>query len=87
MSGRKLMWVAWPSFLAASLLQLVVFAVVDPLELHGLPPVVHGSRQAVYASAFFLFWGVAMLSSAMTAWLGLSGMRPERSEPERGRLL
>jgi hypothetical protein len=72
MSGRKLMWVAWPSFLAACVLQLLVFAVVDPLEVHALQAVAHVSRQAVYAGAFFVFWAVALFSSALTAWLGLA---------------
>lgn len=77
MSARKLMGIAWPSFLAACLLQLVVFAFVDPLEVHGLQQLARGSRQAVYAGAFFLFWAAAMLSSAMTAWLGPAGAPAE----------
>lgn len=71
MVGRKLMWIAWPAFLSACLLQLVVFALVDPLELHWFGRDLTWSRQAVYAAAFFLFWGAAMLSSALTTLLGM----------------
>jgi hypothetical protein len=68
--GRSLMTIAWPAFLAACLLQMVVFALVDPLELAWGGQAPPWSRQAVYAMAFFLFWGAAMLSSAMTLLLG-----------------
>jgi hypothetical protein len=63
------MWIAWPAFLSACLLQLVVFAVVDPLELHWFGRELAWSRQAVYAAGFFLFWGATMLSSALTTLL------------------
>ena len=55
MNGRKLMGIAWPSFLAACVLKAVVFAVVDPLELHWSGQEQAWSRQAVYAGAFFVF--------------------------------
>ena len=70
MNGRKLMWIAWPSFLAACVLQMVVFALVDPLELQWAGRELAWSRQAVYAGAFFLFWAATLLSSALTSLLG-----------------
>jgi hypothetical protein len=66
----KLMSIAWPAFLAACALQLVVFAVVDPMELHWFGHPLPWSRQAVYAAAFFVFWGCSALASMMTALLG-----------------
>lgn len=69
MSGRKLMFIAWPAFLGACLLELLVFGVVDPQDVH-LPGQVSGwSRQAVYTAAFFAFWAVCVASSALTALL------------------
>ncbi|WBY02483.1 hypothetical protein PE066_02795 [Ramlibacter tataouinensis] len=69
MNGRKLMWIAWPSFLAACMLQMLVFALVDPLELNWAGRELAWSRQAVYAGGFFLFWAATLLSSALTALL------------------
>jgi len=69
MLGRKLMCVAWPAFLAACLLQVVVFAIVDPLDLHWFGQELVWSRQAVYAGGFFLFWGAALVASTLTALL------------------
>ncbi|HYF42989.1 MAG TPA: hypothetical protein VEA35_11175 [Ramlibacter sp.] len=69
MLARKLMWIAWPGFIAACALQVVVFALVDPLELEWAGHSLGWTRQAVYAAAFFLFWFAGMLSSALTALL------------------
>ena len=33
MWNQKLMWVVWPAFLAACILELVVFAMVDPQDM------------------------------------------------------
>ena len=69
MLGRKLMTIAWPAFLAACVLQALVFSVVDPLELHWGGHSLAWSRQAVYALGFVLFWLAAMFSSALTVLL------------------
>ncbi|HYD76992.1 hypothetical protein [Ramlibacter sp.] len=79
MNGRKLMWIAWPSFLAACVLQGVVFALVDPLELQWAGRDAAWSRQAVYAGAFFVFWAATLLSSALTALLGLPSAEVNRA--------
>ncbi len=70
MWANRLMWVAWPAFLVAAVLEMVVFAMVDPGDLHWLggEPVTW-SRQAIYTVAFFLFWVAAMASSALTILL------------------
>lgn len=64
------MWIAWPGFLVAAVLEMLVFALVDPAELHGPNGGPLGwSRAGVYTAAFFAFWGAAMASSALTALL------------------
>jgi hypothetical protein len=64
-------WVlaAWTSFLSASLLEAVVFALVDPGEIHWIGHLVLPSRQSVYTVAFFLFWMQGMLCASLTLWL------------------
>lgn len=64
------MWIAWPAFLAACLLQAVVFAFVDPFDIEWARDARVGSRQSVYAISFFIFWAIAMLSSGLTLLLG-----------------
>jgi len=69
MRARLFMALAWPAFIAACLLQAVVFAFVDPHELHWAGRDLAWSRQAVYAAGFLLFWLAAMVSSVLTALL------------------
>ena len=81
MSGRKIMSITWPAFLAACLLELLVFALVDPQDVH-LPAQAPGwSRQAVYTAAFFVFWLVCMASSALTALLEVPPAEVDRHPP------
>jgi hypothetical protein len=70
---QQLMWIAWPAFLVAGLLEILVFAMVDPQDLHGFGGQrLEISRQAVYTVAFFVFWGLAMVSSVLTLLLARS---------------
>jgi hypothetical protein len=64
-----LMRVAWPAFLAACGLEVLVFAVVDPLEVHWSGAALGWSRGGVYTAAFFAFWAIAAASGALTALL------------------
>ncbi len=53
----QLMAVAWPAFLMASVLEMLVFAVVDPVSLHDLDGAQLGlTALTVYSVAFMVFW-------------------------------
>ncbi len=69
---QRLMWMLWPAFLVAGLLEMLVFALVDPSDLHWFGAPLELSRQAVYTLAFFVFWAVALVASALTLLLSLS---------------
>jgi len=68
---QRLMWVLWPAFLAAGVLEVLVFALVDPQELHWNGQPLLWSRAAVYTVAFFVFWGIAIVSNGLTALLAM----------------
>lgn len=70
MRGRIAMCIAWPGFLAACALELLVFGVVDPQELHSLGGDAGPSRLAVYSLAFLVFWAVS--AAAVAIGVGLS---------------
>ena len=53
MNRQQLMWIAWPSFLAACVLEVLVFAFVDPHDLLWGGHAFDLSRQGVYSIAFF----------------------------------
>lgn len=80
MWSKLMMAVAWPAFLAACLLEALVFAVVDPLELSWGDGPLGWSRQAVYTVAFFIFWGAGLLSS-LTALSLVGTRRSSHDEP------
>lgn len=65
--ARRLAAVIWPAFLTAAVLEMLVFAMVDPRDLHWLRgAAVAADDRAVYTIAFFVFWVVAALGSALT---------------------
>lgn len=78
MSAQRWMWIAWPAFLVAAALEMIVFAFVDPSELHWAGHSLGFSREAVYTIAFFLFWGGTMASSALTTLLAMSPFEVNR---------
>lgn len=66
---RRWMGVAWPAFLLAGVLEMLVFALVDPSQLHWHGQAIEWSRPAVYTVSFFVFWAVIAASGALTAVL------------------
>lgn len=70
--SHRLFWIAWPAFLAACELELLVFAFVDPMELQWSGNTLGWSRQAVYTGAFFAFWAVSLGACALTSLLRLA---------------
>jgi len=70
----RVLLILWPAFLMAGVLEMMVFAVVDPSGMHwfGADPI-DWSRSAVYSVTFFIFWGVISTSAAITALLEQPG--------------
>ncbi|PXW98735.1 hypothetical protein C7444_102217 [Sphaerotilus hippei] len=62
--------VLWPSFLMAGVLEMLVFAFVDPADLRWLggSELAIGSS-AVYTLAFLLFWWIISLAGGVTQLL------------------
>jgi hypothetical protein len=93
MNKQRWMWIAWPAFLVAAVMEMLVFALIDPADLHWMGASLNVSREAVYTVAFFVFWALAMASSALTTLLAMSpfevnrcpvkpGERPASCRPE-----
>ena len=57
--SKRALAIAWPSFLMAGVLEMLVFSMVDPGSLHwfGGAPVEIGAT-AFYSLSFFVFWAV-----------------------------
>jgi hypothetical protein len=78
---QRLFGVLWAAFLAASVLELIVFALVDPRELRWFGgETLNLAPNAVYTLAFLLFWAVSAFAAALA--LLLCG-RPQGAAPLR----
>lgn len=71
---QKLHWMAivWPAFLAAGVLEILVFSMVDPQDFRWFFQSLAWSNQAIYTVVFFLMWASTLLASGLTAVLSLS---------------
>ena len=69
---QRALQILWPAFMVAGVLEMLVFAVVDPADLHWFGgPSIGWSTQAVYTVTFLLFWALISTAGAMTALLSL----------------
>lgn len=69
MWAKRLMWIAWPAFLAAGVMEMLVFAAFDPQDMRWLGRGVELSRTGIYTLAFFIFWAVLMVAGYVTVLL------------------
>lgn len=70
MVSRTFMLLAWPAFVSACLLELLVFAMIDPHDLHWAGGPLGWSRTSAYSLAFFAFWAICLGATGLTAMLG-----------------
>lgn len=66
---RHLIWVSWPSFVAAIVAELLFFLVIAPEQLYFLGRPVELSPLGTYSVGFFLFWALCGFSSVLTYFL------------------
>jgi hypothetical protein len=79
----RIMTVLWPAFLMAGVLEMLVFAVVDPRQLHGFGfDSADWPAGAVYTLAFLLFWGIIAVAAAVTVWLCRGATAPHNPVPD-----
>jgi len=65
--------VLWPSFLAAVVLELALYSVLDPAALHWPGgSTIELDSTAVYTLAFFVFWLVSAAAAGTTLLLSRS---------------
>ena len=77
------MWVLWPSFLVAGV-AAIFFTVFDPYDLHVFGQPVEASREVIYTVGFFVFWAMAIASSALTVFLERSPWEVNRCQGADG---
>jgi hypothetical protein len=75
---QRILWVLWPSFLVAAVAELLVFAVIDPADLHVFGVPVEAGRMPIYTLGFFFFWVIGASASALTVFLQRSPLEVNR---------
>ena len=78
MLPQRLMWILWPAFLMAGVLEVLVFAMVDPHDIQWFGAPLEWSREAIYTAAFFVFWSVTTVSGGLTTLLAMSPFEVNR---------
>ena len=81
---QRAMQILWPAFLAAGVLEMLVFAVIDPADLRWFGGAAIGwSAQAIYTVTFLMFWAAIATSAALSALLAIES--DELNEPNERR--
>ena len=76
---RCAMAILWPAFLMAGVLEVLVFALVDPHQMRWLgASALDWPAAAIYTIAFFVFWAVTTVTAALALMLDLPADRINR---------
>jgi hypothetical protein len=67
--GHRLIWVFWPAFIMGGVMTALFFTLIDPEDVNVLGVDPGLGPTAVYSIGFFVFWGFAAGSSALTCFL------------------
>lgn len=79
---RLAVQILWPAFLMAGVFEMMLFAVIDPGQLHwfgGAP--IDWPRQAIYTVTFVLCWGTSAIASALTVLLMRGASHVNQGDP------
>ena len=71
MGKQRWMAVVWTAFLAAGVVEMLVFAAFDPQDMLWPAGAAQLSRTALYSLSFLLFWGVLVVAGYITLLLSL----------------
>lgn len=74
--SQRIVAVLWPAFLVAGILEMLLFACCDPLDLHWFGRTVDWSRDTVYSVSFLILWGGCSLSGWLTLAMTGNSARP-----------
>ena len=76
--ANRVLWVLWPSFLVAAVAELIIFSLIDPVDLHVFNVPIEAERMPVYTIGFFFLWAITATASALTVFLQRSPFEVNR---------
>lgn len=77
----QLAQILWPAFLVAGLIEMLVFAFIDPSQL--TIGTWEPDRTTTYSLAFMTFWFMAALAAAASHWLMSQGPQQGRADSQK----
>ena len=64
---QRALRIVWPAFLMAGVMEMLVFAVIDPGDLTWFGgPSIDWPREAIYSVSFLIFWAVITASIVLS---------------------
>ncbi len=69
MKFHRFLLIAWPSAIGAALMDMLVFSVLDPMDIPSVEHAMGVSSQGVYTMAFFVFWAAISFACTLTLFL------------------
>jgi len=69
MKLHRFFLIAWPSALGAALMEMLVFSVLDPMEIPSIEHALGMSSQGIYTIGFFAFWAAISFACTLTLFL------------------
>jgi hypothetical protein len=73
--------ILWPAFLVAGVIEILLFAAFDPLEIRWFGGLVGWKPVAIYSVVFLVLWMLVASAGALTILLRLTG---EEVDPPKG---
>lgn len=78
---QRVLQILWPAFLVAGVLEMLVFAVIDPHDLRWFGGTSIGWKPvAIYSVTFLMFWAAIATAGALTALLADAADEVDRSD-------
>jgi hypothetical protein len=82
---HRVLQILWPAFLVAGVMEILLFATVDPGEVRWFGVLLGWTPVAVYSVAFLVLWLLVATAGALTVLLRLTAeeLDPPKGSPPR----
>jgi len=83
--NHRTLQILWPAFLVAAVMEVLLFAIVDPVEIRWFGRLIGWSPVAICSVAFLVLWLLVASAGALTVLLRLTAeeLDPPKGSPPR----
>ena len=82
---HRTLQILWPAFLVAAVMEVLLFSIVDPVEIRWFGRLIGWSPVAICSVAFLVLWLLVASAGALTVLLRLTAeeLDPPKGSPPR----